>query len=61
MKVMRNRKPQLRQVSRSAFLFHKYRIRQRDAKTYGRPCEARELGKAMADEVAEKVKLNLDV
>jgi len=61
MKAMRKRKTQPSQVSKSAFLFNKYRIRQRDTKISGRPYEAREIGKAMADEVTEKVKLNLDI
>ena len=61
MKAMRNRKTQPSQGSKSALLFHRYRIHRGGAKRYGRPYEAKERGKAMADEVAEKVKLNLDV
>lgn len=61
MKTMRNRKTQPSQLNKSALPFHKYRIHQSDAKASDKPYEAREIGKAMADEVAEKLKLNLDV
>jgi len=61
MKVMRKRKIQANEVSKSDFLFNKYRIRKRPTKIYGRSYDAREIGKAMADEVDEKIKLNLDI
>ena len=63
MKAMANRRIQPSRCSKSAFLFHfrRRRVDRGAARRYGAPYEAKAIGKAMADEVAEKVKLNLDV
>jgi hypothetical protein len=58
MKTTRNRKTQ---PNKSVFPLYKYRTHQHDAEAPSTPYEAREIGKAMAHKVAEKVKLNLDV
>ena len=61
MKVMRKRKIQSSEVSKFNFLFNKHRMLKRPTKIYGRSYDASEIGKAMADEVDEKIKLNLDI
>lgn len=61
MKNMRSRRTQPNQLNKLAFLFHKYRIYEHDAEKSGKAYETREIGKAMAEKIAKKVKLNLDV
>ncbi|MGA2670502.1 MAG: hypothetical protein ABSF21_03675 [Dehalococcoidia bacterium] len=61
MKTMISRKGEHSQVSKSALLLHKYRIDVHHGEALATRCEAREMGKAIAEKIAKKVKLKLDV
>ena len=61
MKTIRTLKPQTHQLNRSVFLFHSYGIKQHHSKIVDTPEEARKIGKIMAQKVAKKLKLNLDI
>lgn len=61
MDASRKRHNQTVQPSKSVFLFHRLGIKQHGTKMVSTPDDPREIGGTMAQEVAKKLKLNLDI
>ena len=61
MGTSRTRENQTNQLNKSVFLFHKYGIKPNGNKIIDIEDDAGEIGKLMAQKVAKKLKLNLNV